>query len=146
LINEFIDGELEKGKEPLLFSMLSQHEEARDYFKNLSLIKSAVFDSSVEFPDALDSKILIGAGSQIEKRSKWAVNWNYSFLGYAAAIILLFLSIFFFNQSSSYQKDLEAVSARVNEQQQMLQLLFNVLPAAQVNSTLQNEIIIEAQL
>ena len=147
MINEFIDGELEKGKEPLLFSTLSQNEKARDYFKNLSLIKGAAYDSALRYPDDLDVKIITSLGSQFEQRSSWKFNTRrYSFLGYAAAIILLFLSMFFFNQSANYQRDLEMVTHRVNEQQQMLQLLFNSLPAAEVNTQFENEIVIRAQL
>lgn len=147
MINEFIDGELEKGKEPMLFSVLSENDEARDYFKNLNLIKSAAYDSATEFPDELDSKILTGAGSQLDQRSTWRLGkWSYSILGYAAAIIFLFLTLLFFNQSTNYQKDLEAVTSRVNKQQQMLELLFNGLPAAEVNTKLENQIIIEAKL
>ncbi len=147
LINEFVDGELEKSKEPLFFTMLSQNEEAREYFKNISILKNAVQDTLEEFPDLLDEKILISAGTSFDKKSRWSLGtWNYSFLGYAAAIVLLFLSFFFFNQSSSYQKELETVIHQVNDQQQMLQLLFNSLPAAEVNSQFENDIIIRAQL
>lgn len=147
LINEFVDGELEKSREPILFTSLSQDEEAREYFKNISLLKHAMQEAKEEFPESLEERILNSAGSSIDRRSRWSFgNWNYSFLGYAAAIVLLFISFFFFNQSSTYQKELETVIHRVNDQQQMLQLLFNSLPAAEVNSQFENDIIIRAQL
>ena len=46
MINLYFDGELEKSKEVNLFTLLASDQTARDYFKQLSVIRNAV-DNSV---------------------------------------------------------------------------------------------------
>ena len=49
-IQLYFDGELEKNEEPLLFTSLSQDEEARDYFKSMNLLKNAVDETEGRIP------------------------------------------------------------------------------------------------
>jgi hypothetical protein len=50
LINLYFDGELKKEKEILLFTNLSQNEEARIYFKEMNLLKTAAGTLTEEYP------------------------------------------------------------------------------------------------
>lgn len=45
LINLYFDGELDKSREITLFALLSSDQYARDYFKQLSVIRNAVDNS-----------------------------------------------------------------------------------------------------
>ena len=57
LVQLYFDNELEKDKEPFLFSILSGNYEAREYFKQLSLIKKIVDNSIEQFPQELEERI-----------------------------------------------------------------------------------------
>ena len=63
MINLYFDGELEKSREPQLFSQLSANDEAREYFKKLNSLEAAISDSSEELPDDLDERILKSVAS-----------------------------------------------------------------------------------
>ena len=58
MINLYFDGELEKSKEVNLFTLLASDQTARDYFKQLSVIRNAVDDSTEVFPSDLEERIL----------------------------------------------------------------------------------------
>jgi hypothetical protein len=65
LINLYFDGELDKQQEVILFTSLSQDQSARDYFKQLSVIRNAVNNSDRRFPNAeLEERILRSVGSK----------------------------------------------------------------------------------
>jgi len=57
MIQLYFDGELEKNKEPLLFTALSQDAEARDYFKSMDLLRNTVKETEEEFPQELEKRI-----------------------------------------------------------------------------------------
>jgi negative regulator of sigma E activity len=57
MIQLYFDGELEKNKEPLLFTSLSQDAEARDYFKSMNLLRNTVKGTEEEFPQELEERI-----------------------------------------------------------------------------------------
>ena len=64
MINLYFDGELEKGEEVNLFSLLASDQSGRDHFKQLSLIRNVVDSSTEELPAELEERILRSVGSQ----------------------------------------------------------------------------------
>ena len=83
MINQYLDGELEKSKEPLLFTHLSNDEESRDYFKELSSIKAALQDSVEDFPDYLEERILYSLEKPTENNFSSFFNKNlFSVISY----------------------------------------------------------------
>ena len=147
MINQFFDGEMTKEAEAYLFTELSSDEELRDYFKNLNSIKTAIGASAEEFPDQLDEQILMSLPPAGEKRFRlFERSGKINYFVYAFSIVLLFLSIFFFYNTSRYRSDLENAMYRIEEQQRMLLLLTNSLPTAEINPAYENEIIIDAKL
>ncbi|MBI9073013.1 MAG: hypothetical protein JEY94_15535 [Melioribacteraceae bacterium] len=68
MINEYFDGELDKEKETLLFTRLSLDDEARDYFKDLNMIKTATEQTLEEFPFGLEERIMYSVGSMNDKK------------------------------------------------------------------------------
>ncbi|OGU59211.1 MAG: hypothetical protein A2V66_11330 [Ignavibacteria bacterium RBG_13_36_8] len=147
MINQYFDGCLDKNKEPVLFTQLSQNEEGRDYFKKLSSIQSVINDTTEDFPDYLEERILYSLDNSGQKRFHMFFNKNiFAFVSYSVALILLFLSIFFYSQVLSYRERYETKVQQVNQQGEIMKLLFNSLPVTEVKSALDNEIIVRAKM
>ena len=106
MINQFYDGELSKEFEPILFNRLSKDEVSREYFKKLNLIRNALDHLEKEFPIELEERILYSVDQKIQKESRVFPGFKsiYSAASYVFTFILLILSIFFYSQSSDYEK------------------------------------------
>jgi hypothetical protein len=147
VINSYFDGELEKGQEPLLFTQLSLNSEAREYFKQLNKIKTAVEESLEEFPEELDERILRSIGSSASLKPGLFSSFKiFSAIPYAAAMILLFLSGYLFFKVSSFQERVDNLSQHVTLQSKTIQMLYNSLPGIEVRATFDNEIIVKPKI
>jgi negative regulator of sigma E activity len=143
-ISQYFDGELNKAEEALLFSQLSDDEEARDYFKDCSRITNVIQESFEEMPNELEERILLSVGDVSEKRNNsFFRKWNYTIAAYAAAAVLLIVAVFFYTSNNEYKQKLETTIEKVNTQNQMIQLLYNSLPTAEVEGKLDYQIIVE---
>ena len=148
MINEFVDGELEKEKENYLFTELGQNDEAREYFKSLTSIKMISSNSTERFPSELDGRIL----NQLkESSSKFGfqnfIQGRFSFFAYSLLIIILSIGYFLFNQYNYQQTQLELANQRMVKQERLIQLIMtNQLPPITVEPKTENEIIIQATL
>ena len=144
LINLYFDGELEKSKEVNLFSLLASDQTARDYFKQLSVIRNAVDNSAEDLPAELEERILRSVGSKTANKTGIFSNIKiFSTVSYAAALILLFLSGYLFFKVSTYQERVENLSRQMMFQTKTIQMLYNSLPGVEVRATYDNEIIIK---
>ena len=147
MINLYFDGELEKSKEANLFSLLASDQSARDYFKQLSLIRNAVDNSAEDFPSELEERILRSVGSKAATKSGvFSKIKIFSAISYAAALILLFLSGYLFFKVSNYQERVENLSQQMMIQSKTIQMLYNSLPGVEVRATFDNEIIIKPNI
>lgn len=147
IINQYFDNELTKAEEILLFTQLSQDDEAREYFKQQNLLKTTTEQSIEEYPEELDEEIF----AQLKREDaivKPAQNKSTIFaaISYGFALVLLVVSIFFFSESMQYRNKLEVTSQQVNQQNQLIQVLYNTLPQAEVVEKVQNEIIVTSQM
>jgi len=147
IINQYFDNELTKSEEVILFTQLSQDDEARDYFKEMNLLKTISDESFEEYPNNLDDKIF----SQLKVEGKVTLpkpnhSGIFSAISYGLALILLAISIFFYTESIQYKNKLELTYYQVKQQNEMIQVLFNSLPQAEVRGTLENEIIIQSTM
>jgi negative regulator of sigma E activity len=143
-ISEYFDGELSKAGEALLFSQLADDEEAREYFKDCSRIRNVIQESFEEMPNELEERILLSVGDVSEKQNNsFFRKWNYTLAAYAAAAVLLIVSIFFYTSKNEYKQELETTIEKVNTQYQMIQLLYNSLPAAEVEGKLDYNVTVE---
>ncbi len=144
MINLYFDGELEKSKEVNLFTLLASDQSARDYFKQLSVIRNAVDNSTEDFPAELEERILRSVGSKASRKSGYFSNIKiFSTTSYAAALILLFLSGYLFFKVSNYQERVDNLSRQMMFQTKTIQLLYNSLPGIEVRASYDNEIIIK---
>ena len=147
IINQYFDNELTKGEEIVLFSQLSQNDEARNYFKDMNLLRTTTESSFVEYPEKLDEKIF----SQLKREEPTRVlrinrSRVFEVVSIGFAIILLAISFFFYNESMQYRNKLEVTSQQVNQQNRMIQILFNTLPQAEVRGTLENTIVVTPKM
>lgn len=147
LINLYFDGELEKSKEVNLFSLLTSDQSARDYFKQLSLIRNAVDNDAEDFPAELEERILRSVGSKASKKtgifSKVKI---FSAISYAAALILLFLSGYLFFKVSNYQERVDNLSEQMMMQTKTIQMLYNSLPTTEVTAEFSNKVIVKSNI
>lgn len=147
MINLYFDGELEKSKEVNLFSLLASDQSARDYFKQLSLIRNVVDSSGEDFPAELEERILRSVGSKSSVKAGLFSNIKiFSAITYAAALILFFLSGYLFLKVTSYQERVDNLSRQMIIQSQTIQMLYNSLPGVEVRATFDNEIIIKPNI
>jgi hypothetical protein len=147
LINLYFDGELDKQQEVILFTSLSQDQSARDYFKQLSVIRNAVNNSEEDFPIELEERILRSVGSKNSvKRNSLSNIKVFSAISYAAALILLFLSGYLFFKVSNYQERVDNLSEQMMMQTKTIQMLYNSLPGVEIRATLDNAIIIKPNI
>lgn len=147
IINQYFDNELSKSEEVILFTQLSQNNEAREYFKEMNILRTSIETLSEEYPENLDEKIF----SQLKRETQYVKpklgsTKIFSAISYSFAILLLALSFFFYNESIQYRNQLEATSQQVNQQNQMIKVLFNSLPQAEVEAKVENEIIVTSQM
>jgi len=132
LIDVYFDGELEKGKEPILFTTLSADEEAREYFKNLNRLKTHFSNSMEEVPSMLDERILKAAAETGLKQNIF-FNRTVYYAGAAVLVLILLISTFFFySKSEEYKVQYADLTREVRMQNDKLELLMNALPAVEV--------------
>ena len=147
MTDEFLDGELEKNKEPILFTHLSLDEEARDYFKSLNSIKGVVESTIEEFPESLDSRILYSITSTNKRNIFFTVKNNIpAFLSYTIAVLLVVVSLVFYNQTMDYKQTLDKKIEQVDQKNLMIELLMNSLPQTEVNAKLDDQVIVKAKI
>jgi len=147
IINQYFDNELTKAEEVVLFTRLSQDEEARNYFKEMNLLKNTIEATEEEYPQKLDVKIFsrLKTKKQIDVKNR-SVNRIFNYLNYVFALILLIISLFFYNDSIQYKNKLELTYQQMYMQNQMIQVLFNTLPQVEVSGKLENTIIVTPKM
>ena len=142
LIDSYFDNELSKSEEVFLFSQLSKNIEAREYFKQLNILKTEMQNTIESFPIELEERILNSTASKFEIPKLFSFNFP-SVLGYAFSVVLLILSLLIYTQSLEYQKDIEIKINQIDQKNRMIEMLFHSLPQAEVRTVLENEIIIK---
>lgn len=148
LINKYFDNELEKNKESMLFFQISESEELRNYFKGLNFIQNTIYESKEKYPQNLEERIFekLGNPTGPDKSSYMFSGRIISSISYVLGIFLLFLSLFLYFESAGQKNEIEIVNREIQRQTRIINLLYNALPAAQVESNFENEIIINANL
>ena len=135
MIQIYFDGELEKNKEPLLFTSLSRDEQARDYFKSMNFLKNVIEETEEEFPQGLEERIFYSLKKKETRSISGFLNLSITrIISYSIAIILIVINIYLLGRIDSYSDKMNAVQTVVQNQNQMIELLFNSLPATEVKA------------
>jgi len=147
MINLYADGELDRREETSLFVLLSQDEEARNYFRSLQILKSGIVRSNEEVPDELEEKIVKTVANKKSRKIPFSSGRTFtSKIPYAFAAILLILCVYIFLKFDSYQTKFEVISNQLQNQNKTIEMLYNSLPAAEVTGQLKNKIVITSKL
>ena len=147
MINLYFDGELDKGKEVALFSLLSIDQSARDYFKQLSLIRNTTENSTEDFPSELGERILRSVGLKAQNKVGIFSHLKiFSAISYAAALILLFISGYLFFKISNYQDRVDNLSQQMIIQSKTIQMLYNSMPSVEIVGTLENKVTVKPKI
>ena len=147
MINLYFDGELAKSEEASLFSLLANDQSARDYFRQLSLIKNFTDNDSEDVSIELEERILRSVGSKVSSKSGIFSNTRiFSAISYAAAVVLLALSGYLFFKVSGYQEKVDSLSQQMMYQTRTIQMLYNSLPGVEVVGTIDNKIVIKPKI
>ncbi len=145
MIDSYIDGELNRSDEDILFEQLAVNPDARDYLRKVNLVNNQTRLSSVDFPLSLEQNIL----NKLDRISAPRVSLSARLGGYISAgisIILLVISLFLLGQVSDYRNEINSALNRMQKQNQMIQALYNSYPAAVVHAQYSNEIIIKPNI
>lgn len=148
MINEFLDGELQKEKENLLFTGLGTDEVAREYFKKVNSLKIITNEQTESFPSQLDTEIL----TEIKSKQNVPV-WltaKSKIVNYASYIILLIAitgGYFLFSQTVYQEEMLQFSKAKIEQQTKLINLIMtNQLAPVTVEPKYENEVVIQATL
>ncbi|MFA7289108.1 MAG: hypothetical protein WC055_09530 [Melioribacteraceae bacterium] len=145
MINEFVDGELDKSKEGYLFTQLSKNDCLREYFKKCGIIKNEFQKSNEKFPFSFDAKILNSLReADIKTTPHYSQNYIQKYLVYLLVIVMVAISVYFIKESQINSKQLERTVMQVENQEKMIKLLINSIPSAEIKSTREESIIITA--
>lgn len=147
MIDLYFDNELEKGKEPTLFTALAVNEEAREYFKNVNTFKTNIPFTLEEFPPDLEKNILYTvANTKMKNNFSLPKSRIFYFASYAMTVILMVLSLILFLQTNIYKNNIETVNEKINQQSEVILLLMNSLPAVEVSYIYENKAEVKANL
>ncbi len=145
MIERYFDNELKKEEEAFLFGELSTNDEARRQFKIRNVLKTAVQFSYEEFPGNLDERILSSLPVGTANKRKMQIDLPAAISAFLT-IILLIVSLFMFNETKHYKSELELTISKINQQQQLIQLLMNTLPATEVTGYLKNQVVVTPEM
>lgn len=127
MVDLYIDGELGKEEEPLLFTMLSLDKEARDYFKGANYLTNNIQMNLKQLPPDLDEKILHLAGSTSGGQSVIISRRLFNYISYAIIILCVAASVFFYSQSRGFKEQLFNTNVELKRQNEDLKLIINTM-------------------
>lgn len=145
MINAYLDDELTKAEEILLFTHLSADDEMRQVFKDCHLMKNALENSKRKFPEELENRILTEVLHNNSPRVKFLPAKILNAAIYAAVLVLIAISLFFYSTLKNYEQQMQTTMTQINSQKQIIELLMNSLPSSTVRAKLNNEIIIHSK-
>lgn len=92
MIDSYIDGELNRNDEDILFEQLALNRDVRDYLRKVNLVKNQTRLSSGGFPSSLERNILTSVRSRTTPR----LSGGARLAGYISAGISIILLAHFF--------------------------------------------------
>ncbi|MBN1638589.1 MAG: hypothetical protein JW866_06470 [Ignavibacteriales bacterium] len=139
MIEKYFDNELEKKYEPLLFAELSSNAEARNFFKEMNLLKHSIQQTEEEFPIDLEEKILYSVKLENDKKHSIPIIKNVpAMISYALTVIFLTMTIIFFTETKELKGNLKETINKVKEQEETIELLFNRYKEIEITSNKNN--------
>jgi len=147
MVDNYFDGELDKNKEPILFSSLSTDIEAREYFKKLYALRSVIAETIEPFPVNLEKNILTSI-KPVQSISYKYINFRNrmsNIIPIASAVILLIICSLFFLELKDYKSQISIISEQIKVQKETIDVILNSkYPAVVVTPETKNEVIVRA--
>lgn len=140
MIRLYLDGELERNKETLLFTQLSQDTEARDYFKSMSILKNAVHETENEFSQQLEERIFYSLKKK--KISRFDTPSIFKVVSYSLVVLLVLINIYLLGRIDSNNNKIQEFEKVVDRQNYLIEILYNSLPTIEVKPVKQSNQII----
>jgi hypothetical protein len=149
MVDLYFDCELEKNKEPVLFTALAIDVDAREYFKNLHVLQALVTESIESFPVELEENIRASV-KPIKTKSYNYINFTNRMshiISITAAAILFIVCSLLFLDVKDYKSKIATITEQAKEQNEIMNLVLNnSLPEFVISPDTKNEIIIRAKL
>jgi hypothetical protein len=143
LINEYLDGEIDKSAEKDLFISLSENENLRQYFSNMITLKKSIKLTEESVPFSIERNILNKITQKSESNNVHNNNYKFAFaLGFA--LCLLLISIYLFNRNIEINNQIHQAFNKINEQDKKLEIILNSVPSAEIKPVYYKEIIINS--
>jgi len=133
-IHDFLDNELDKENQKLLFAHLSECENCGKYLTTTVSINSVIAEDKNFFPASLDEQIFNNL-----PKEKISIFENFltvklpAYFAYALVAIILLLSFTLLSEVNKYKDELHQTSVQLKEQKRTVELLFNSLPTVEVH-------------
>jgi hypothetical protein len=149
MVDLYFDGELEKDKEPVLFTALAVDIDAREYFKNLHVLQALVIESTESFPVDLEENIR-ALVKPVKTKSYNYINFRNRMshiVSITAAAILFIVCSLLFLDVKDYKSKIASITEQAKEQNEIMNLVLNNnLPEFVISPDTKNEIIVRAKL
>ncbi len=145
MIDSYIDGELNRNDEDILFEQLAVNPDARDYLRKVNLVNNQTRLSVAEFPSSLERNILEGIGGRSQPRVSTSARLT-GLISAGISVILLIVSLLLLGQVSDYRNEINSAVTRMQKQNVMIEALYNSYPAAEVHAQYSNEIIVKPNI
>lgn len=139
MISEYLDDELPKGKDIILFTHLSGCTECREEFKHQNLIQHTVKLNRREVSGRLEQRIFNSIQNEKRISVKWIARPVPAYINYILGLIIVLITLFSFMQVSSLRYDLNDIRARydtaidrIQYQSRQMDLIMNNVPAVRI--------------
>ena len=146
MVDLYFDGELRREDEAYLFSLISTDEEGREYFKTLSTLKESYRISENVFPQKLEDKILKEISSNTEIKTPDKYYFIPKKIAYACSVILALVGIFIYAEYNINQERMKLQDQQVEQHTEMIELLMNSLPQAEIKGAEVKKVIVRANI
>jgi len=140
-IHDFLENELDKENQKLLFSHLSECENCGNYLTTAVSVSRVINEDKDFFPASLEEQIFNNL-----PKEKTSIFENFltvklpAYFAYALVAIVLLLSFTLLSEVNKYKDELHQTSVQLKEQKRTVELLFNTLPTVEVHPVLHNNL------
>jgi predicted anti-sigma-YlaC factor YlaD len=139
MIHSYLDGELPKSEEPVLFTHLANCPHCRDEFKLLGTIQNEFLSAQEEFPPALENRIFSSIRAhRTSFFSTYVARGVPAYVFYLSTIVVVVTSFYLYGEVSDMKNNIAKKSEQIEFQQIQLNSLLESMPAAKVRAFTNN--------
>lgn len=141
MISEYLDNELPKGKEGVMFTHLSICQECREEFRQQNLIQHSIKAGMKKVPEKLEEHIYQSIRSKDRKPAGTVfIRPVPAYVSYILSIVILVLMLFSYLQINALRYDLHSFQGRYDNaleriqiQSQQMNIMMSNMPAVKID-------------